>query len=135
MFALAVEKREAGDYSKLRQPTSQQYSGISDYCENSPDRMMMIARNYDLSLPVTKSLIQTATKFRRQLSIRESLGPDLQKRKVTYKICIQSALREKWQGKALHGQYVTRILQNHNLSKEDTVRWLTRANLPETPDE
>ncbi|CAH2014941.1 unnamed protein product [Acanthoscelides obtectus] len=54
---------------------------ISDYCENSPDRMIMIARNYDLSLPVTKSLIQTATKFSRQLSIRESLGPDLQKRK------------------------------------------------------
>ncbi|CAH1985653.1 unnamed protein product [Acanthoscelides obtectus] len=54
---------------------------ISDYCENSPGRMMMIARNYDLFLPVTKSRIQTATKSRHQLSIREFLKPDLQNRK------------------------------------------------------
>lgn len=99
------------------------------YLEKAPGKFIALMRSIDHELPRYKSVSKQADKFIHDLNINDSVDDNLDKR-WAYKRKLALNIKNHWKSKAMHGQFVTEILDNNaHIDKENTVKWLTRSDV------
>jgi DNA-binding GntR family transcriptional regulator len=107
-----------------------QIINIAEYLNKKykEDQFVNIIRSHDSSQPNMNSTVKAAAKITDELS-QSNENSDMKQDGIhNTKARLAEFLKEKWENKVMHGQYI-RSIDKHLICEEDTFLWLSKGDL------
>jgi hypothetical protein len=125
-------KRKAGGrgLSQIEVAYKTEIINISEYLNKKyrEDQFVSIRRSHDSNKPNMNSTVTAAAKIRDELSQPNENNDMKQNIIQNTEAILKECLKEKWENKVMHGQYV-RSIDKQLISEEDTFLWLLKGDL------
>jgi hypothetical protein len=118
---LCVKRKGGRSLSQIEAAYKTEIINIAEYLNKKykEDQFVNIIKSHDSNQPNTNSTVRTAAKITDALSQPNENGDMKQDGVLNTKARLEESLKEKWENKVMHGQYI-RSINKQLISEEDT---------------
>jgi hypothetical protein len=130
IYRLYVKRKGGRSLSQIEAAYKTEIINIAEYLNKKykEDQFVNVIGSHDSSQPNMNSTVRASAKIIDELSQSNENNDMKQDGIQNTKARLAESLKEEWENKVMHGQYL-RTIDKHLISEEDTFLWLSKGDL------